>query len=329
MATQSSTNEDSAARLKVTAAGSTEGKPVRKPFPGPRGAAAALRVAVDREAHAEIVAHAKGSLRAEVCGVLVGEIGRDDEGIFAHVQAVIRGAAASSGSTHVTFTQETWTLIHAALERDHPKKKMIGWYHTHPGFGVEFSEMDLFIQKNFFSGPSQIALVTDPVSGEVAIAVNEAQGIIYLPRYWVDGREQAASVPAALQPAAGVSAGTSGMETRSIEERLGQLASAVEDLRHSLHRFLLTAGGIVGLGVVAVVACYVRDQFRERVKPPEIGSYAPVPVKIGDKTVMLGLGVVKWEVPDELNALIVEMARLKSEEEAAKAKKDTAPAKAP
>ena len=35
--------------------------------------------------------------------------------------------------------------------------KIVGWYHTHPGFGVEFSEMDLFIQQNFFGGPAQIA----------------------------------------------------------------------------------------------------------------------------------------------------------------------------
>jgi hypothetical protein len=58
------------------------------------------------------------------------------------------------------------------------------------------------------------------------------------------------------------------------------------------------------------------------VKPPEIGSYMPVPVKIGDKTIMLGLGVVKWEVPEELNALIAEMARLKHEEETERDKQE-------
>ncbi|WP_395741995.1 Mov34/MPN/PAD-1 family protein [Prosthecobacter sp.] len=293
-------------------------KPVRKSFPGPRGASAPLRVGVDREAQAEIVAHAKESLRAEVCGVMVGEVGQDDEGLFVHVQAVIRGTAASGGSTHVTFTQETWTLIHTALERDYPRKQMVGWYHTHPGFGVEFSEMDLFIQRNFFSGPSQIALVTDPITGAVAIAANqESGGVTYLPRYWVDGREQTASVPASAVAAGGAQeGGSSSTDVKALEDRLCQITASVEDLRNSLYQFLLTVGGIVCLGVVAIVAWYVREQFRERVKPPEVTSYVPVPVKVGDKTVMLGVGVVKWEVPEELNAIVVEMAKLQVEEDA-------------
>ncbi len=316
MKKSSSASNKAAAEVNVSPAAAAS-KPVRKSFPGPRGAHAPLRVGVDREAQAEIVAHAKESLRAEVCGVMVGEVGQDDEGLFVHVQAVIRGTAASGGSTHVTFTQETWTLIHTALERDHPRKQMVGWYHTHPGFGVEFSEMDLFIQRNFFPGPSQLALVTDPITGAVAIAANqESGGITYLPRYWVDGREQTASVPATASSASGGQPESGSTDVRALEDRLNQITAAVEDLRTSLYHFLLTAGGIVCLGVVAMVAWYVREQFRARVTPPEVSSYVPVPVKVGDKTVMLGVGVVKWEVPDELNAIVVEMAKLQVEEEA-------------
>src|SRR6185436_11054025 len=111
--------------------------------------------------------------------------------------------AASGGATHVTFTQATWDAIHATLEREHPKLRIVGWYHTHPGFGVEFSEMDVFIQRNFFSGPTQIALVTDPTTGAVALAITTPTGIDYLPRYWVDGREQTAKVPASSAPYGG------------------------------------------------------------------------------------------------------------------------------
>ena len=44
------------------------------------------------------------------------------------------------------------TRFNASLEREHPGLKIVGWYHTHPGFGVEFSEMDLFIQRIFLPG---------------------------------------------------------------------------------------------------------------------------------------------------------------------------------
>src|SRR6476659_4014333 len=78
-------------------------KPVSRNFPGPRGAASKLRVAVERRAYAELIAHAKSPLEAEVCGVLAGQVCEDDEGLFVDVSAIIRGSAASQASTHVTF----------------------------------------------------------------------------------------------------------------------------------------------------------------------------------------------------------------------------------
>ena len=194
---ESACADSALATEKLTLRQTSEGpKPIARQFPGPRNADAALRVALERSAYAELLAHAKASLEAEVCGVLAGQVCEDDEGPFVHVEAVIRGAAATEASTHVTFTQTTWNTIHRTLERDFPKLRIVGWYHTHPGFGVEFSDMDLFIQKNFFSGPAQIALVTDPLSGAVAICLNTAKGVRYLPRFWVDGREQPCRVPA-------------------------------------------------------------------------------------------------------------------------------------
>ncbi len=112
-----------------------------------------------------------------------------------HVEACIRGSAAHEGSTHVTFTHDTWTSIFRTLERDHPKLAIVGWYHSHPGFGVEFSEMDLFIQQNFFSGERQVGLLMDPLGGAVAVCANTESGPTYLPRFWVDAREQTCWTP--------------------------------------------------------------------------------------------------------------------------------------
>jgi hypothetical protein len=89
----------------------------------------------------------------------------------------------------------------------------------------------------------------------------------------------------------------------------------VEDLRISLHRFLLFAGGLVAIAMVVMVTFLVRDQFRERVKPPELNQFVQVPVKIGDKNVLIGVGVMSWQVPDELNGLMIDMEKLRLEEE--------------
>ena len=110
----------------------------------------------------QIRQHARGSMKAEVCGVLIGS---EQQGKTI-VEACISGANAVQGGAHVTFTQDTWEHIYAIKDRDYPNARIVGWYHSHPGFGVFLSEHDTFIHKNFFSAPNQVAWVYDPHSDE-------------------------------------------------------------------------------------------------------------------------------------------------------------------
>ena len=277
-------------------------RPARRSFPGPRMLDAALRVAVERGAHAELIAHAKELLDTEVCGVLVGEVCEDDEGLFVHVKDVIRGAAADQGSTHVTYTQETWSLIHKTMEERFPKLQIVGWYHSHPGYGVEFSEMDRFIQKNFFSAPTQIGLVIDPLRGDFGLCVNADDEIKYINRFWVDGREQRASVPAGADSnSSPAGKGESAVDGRleSVEVRLEQALRALDDLRTTIHRFVLSLGLIAGVAVVFAIGYTIYSNYLSSAAPPALRSYAPIPIKLGDKVVILGVDVVGWQVPGE------------------------------
>ena len=106
--------------------------------------------------------HARSTPQIEICGVLIGE--KNDKQIL--VDGVIAGKETSQGDAHVTFTQETWVHIHKEKAQKYPEESIIGWYHSHPGFGVFLSQHDLFIHNNFFSDPSHIAWVFDPVSDE-------------------------------------------------------------------------------------------------------------------------------------------------------------------
>lgn len=286
-------------------------KMMRRTFPGPRNAESRLRVALERGAYAELVAHAKSSLKAEVCGVLAGQFCEDDEGPFVHVEVVIVGTAASEGGTHVTFTQDTWNSIHKSLEQDHPKLKIVGWYHTHPGFGVEFSEMDLFIQRNFFPGPMHLALVTDPLNGAVAICINTPEGIQYLPRFWVDGREQQCRMPeqaSTSSVADGSAAGGRGESERlrQLEERMGQLVQSLDDMRTFHYRFMLSCGFIFCLALMLAVGYSIYSQWSARIEPPKVNQIVPVPVQVGDKAVILGVGITSWQVPPELDAIMLQ-----------------------
>ena len=107
----------------------------------------------------------------EVCGVLVGTIHRDPSGPWLYVTDAIEGDHATSRAAQVTFTAETWAHIQSVMDRDHPDKRILGWYHTHPGFGIFLSEMDLFIQENFFPLPWQVALVYDPKANEEGLFI--------------------------------------------------------------------------------------------------------------------------------------------------------------
>ncbi|HEY6306578.1 MAG TPA: Mov34/MPN/PAD-1 family protein [Candidatus Angelobacter sp.] len=119
-------------------------------------------VIIEAEVARKIRQHARTSMKAEVCGVLLGSAEPDRTVI----EACVAGINAAQGGAHVTFTQDTWEHIYKIKDQQFPDSKIVGWYHSHPGFGVFLSEHDLFIQENFFSSPHQVAWVYDPHTDE-------------------------------------------------------------------------------------------------------------------------------------------------------------------
>ena len=121
-----------------------------------------LEVAIDGEVVRTIRQHARSSSKTEVCGVLIGQ----DRDQRVQIEACIEGENAEGAGAHVTFTQDTWEHIYAVKDKKYPNERIVGWYHSHPGFGIFLSEHDTFIHRNFFSSPGQVAWVYDPHSDE-------------------------------------------------------------------------------------------------------------------------------------------------------------------
>jgi proteasome lid subunit RPN8/RPN11 len=117
---------------------------------------------IDNEVTRCIRQHARAHMKTEVCGVLIGE----QRGEVVEVQASIEALNAAQAGTHVTFTQDAWEEIYRVKDEKYPEHRIVGWYHSHPGFGVFLSEHDTFIHKNFFSAPNQVAWVYDPHTDE-------------------------------------------------------------------------------------------------------------------------------------------------------------------
>lgn len=97
--------------------------------------------------------HAYSNLEAEVGGMFFGEIKAGKTVIAGSIPAL----KASAEQISLTFTHEVWDEILAEGAKLFPKMQIVGWYHTHPSFGIFLSEYDEFIQKNFFTNTGQFA----------------------------------------------------------------------------------------------------------------------------------------------------------------------------
>ncbi len=180
---------DSDVDLELTDAGAA-------PRPG-RGATVFVRSAV----LGEVQAHAAEDLNTELGGVLVGTAAAAAEGTLVFVEASIRALHTDAARGSVTFTHDTWEQINRIKDRDHPDKRIVGWYHTHPGFGLFLSNYDQFIHRNFFSLPWQVAWVVDPRAQESGVFVWKDGELSGPQELEVVGGE-AAPAPVAALPAA-------------------------------------------------------------------------------------------------------------------------------
>lgn len=129
---------------------------------------AAADILIDEPALRAAQAHALSSMNREVAGVLLGpppEKQPDGRYVVHVFDTVVAKHTVMQGAS-VTYTPESWRYMNDKLFERYPDGTavMVGWYHTHPGFGIFLSGMDQFIHQNFFTQIWHTALVLDPVA---------------------------------------------------------------------------------------------------------------------------------------------------------------------
>ncbi len=124
------------------------------------------RVYISQPVYKEIHRFTQNKTTNESGGVLVGDVIEEFGKKNVVISAFVEAKYSKATPTTFKFTHETWDYIHKEIDEKHKGKKIVGWIHTHPDFGIFLSEYDKFIQSNFFNEDSQVAYVIDPIQGE-------------------------------------------------------------------------------------------------------------------------------------------------------------------
>jgi proteasome lid subunit RPN8/RPN11 len=110
----------------------------------------------------KIMDHLKSAPEEEVIGVLIGRM--NDQVLI--VQDAVSGEGLRE-EKKVVLPGESLAKIADDIVKRKVEGNIVGWYHSHPGYGVFMSEVDKDTQSklNQFS-PYIVALVSDPSTGE-------------------------------------------------------------------------------------------------------------------------------------------------------------------
>ena len=85
--------------------------------------------------------------------MLVGTVDRSAGRVT--VSGVVPATTAIGRVASLTFTHETWDEVDREMAAHFPELEIVGWYHSHPRFGIFLSSHDLLIHENFFSQPGK------------------------------------------------------------------------------------------------------------------------------------------------------------------------------
>jgi proteasome lid subunit RPN8/RPN11 len=119
--------------------------------------------------------------KLEVFGYLIGNIHKwnDKNYIVIEEQLFLIGAVHSDkySTSQIEGTAGKYEKKFQKLKRkkNNEELRIVGWWHSHPGFSCFLSITDLHTQEFFFPESYQVALVVDPIKEELAFYTLDGQ----------------------------------------------------------------------------------------------------------------------------------------------------------
>ena len=146
-------------------------EPVERPPPGERRGTVLkerghplpdLRCYIRDDVLRSMVSRAREAGDFEVGGFYLGGLHHYEGRRYLDVTLQIPALKAESARAQLTFSNQAQKAFHEAVARAPAGHVVLGWYHTHPTYGVFLSSYDLFIHQNFFASDYLTAIVIDP-----------------------------------------------------------------------------------------------------------------------------------------------------------------------
>ncbi|HPZ06485.1 MAG TPA: Mov34/MPN/PAD-1 family protein [Candidatus Eremiobacteraeota bacterium] len=115
----------------------------------------------------------------EMGGLLIGNIYSDkridDDFIYLDIKTIL---PISRIGLHkkFTFSEEELEKLKEEAKEKFPEDNIVGWYHSHPGWGVELSEDDHETHMNFFNAEQYVLLIVESVAKDFAIFGTDKAG---------------------------------------------------------------------------------------------------------------------------------------------------------
>ena len=122
-----------------------------------------VKVYIHQDVYKEMEKYASSDTAHELGTIMIGEYSEDMGKMHVVISDFIYAKYTDASASTLTFTHETWDYVHKEHDEKYPDKKIVGWQHTHPGYGIFLSNYDMFMQENFFNLKFQVAYVIDPV----------------------------------------------------------------------------------------------------------------------------------------------------------------------
>lgn len=122
-----------------------------------------VRVYIKQNVYKDLEKLASSDTSCELGSIILGEYCEEADRTHVVISDFIEAKYTDATASTLTFTHETWDYVHKEHESRCPEKRIVGWQHTHPNYGIFLSNYDVFIQENFFNMPFQIAYVIDPI----------------------------------------------------------------------------------------------------------------------------------------------------------------------